>query len=172
MSKTNKQIQDEYLFAYEENSDALFRFVYFRTHDREDARDIVQETFLKTWRYLADGEQIDQLRPFLYRTAKNLLIDMTKQKKTRNTHSLDEYMDAGGEIAAESERSEFDPFDIKRAMKLLNNLEPDEYREAIQLRFIDELSIAEIAHIAGVSENVISVRINRGINKLKKLFPI
>ena len=81
-------------------------------------------------------------------------------------------MDAGGEIAAESEKSEFDPFDIKRAMKLLNDLEPDEYREAVQLRFIDELSIAEIANIMGVSENVVSVRINRGINKLKKLFPI
>ncbi len=172
MSKTNKQMQDEYLLAYEENADAIFRFVYFRTRDRDDARDIVQETFLKTWRYLAEGQQIDQLRPFLYRTAKNLLIDMTKQKKTRNTHSLDEYLDAGGEIASESERSEFDPFDIERAMKLLNDLEPDEYREAIQLRFIDELSIAEIANIMGVSENVVSVRINRGLNKLKKLFPI
>ncbi len=170
MLETNTRIHDEYLLAYDQNADALFRFVYFRTHSREDARDIVQETFLKTWRYLAQDQHIDQLRPFLYRTAKNLLIDLTKQKKTRNTGSLDEYLDAGGEIAAESERSEFDPFDVERAMKLLNELEPDEYREAVQLRIIDELSIAEIANIMGVSENVVSVRINRGINKLKKLF--
>ncbi len=171
MPETNTRIQDEYLLAYDQNADALFRYVYFRTRDREDARDIVQEAFLKTWRYLADGKQIDQLRPFLYRTAKNLFIDVTKQKKTRNTHSLDEYMDAGGEIAAESERSEFDPFDIARAIKLLNELEPDEYREAVQLRFIDELTIPEIADVMGVSENVVSVRINRGLNKLKRLFP-
>ena len=166
-----KATQEAYLEAYEQNADAIFRFVYFRTRDREDARDIVQETFLRTWRYLTEGKQIDELRAFLFRTARNLLYDMTRQKTTRNTGSLDAYLSEGGDIAENVEGPNYDPLDLERAMKLLGELEPPLYREAVHLRYIEELGVGEIATILGVSENVVSVRINRGINKLKKLLP-
>ena len=167
-----KATQEAYLEAYEEHADAIFRFVYFRTRNQEDASDIVQETFLRTWRYLVEGKEIDQLRAFLFRTARNILYDMTRQYTTRNTGSLDAFLEEGGEIAAQDEGSEYDPLDIARAMKLLGELEPPEYKEAVHLRFIEELGIGEMAQILGVSENVVSVRINRGIAKLRKLLPI
>ena len=91
-----KATQEAYIHAYEQHADAIFRFVYFRTRDKEDARDIVQETFLRTWRYLAEGNEIDQLRPFLFRTARNILYDMTRQHTTRNTGSLDAFLEEGG----------------------------------------------------------------------------
>lgn len=160
----------EFLEAYEANSDALFRFVYFRTGNREAALDIVQETYLRTWRYTAEKGPIEELRPFLYQTAKNLIIDASRQKATRNTHSLDAFLEAGGEIADTPDESHYDAMDIARALHLLNKLEPDEYRDAVHLRYIEELSPKEIAAILGVSENIVSVRINRGIKKLQKLF--
>ena len=165
-------IREEFLRAYELNADAIFRFVYFRTHEREDARDIVQETFLRTWRYLAEGKEVLELRAFLFRTARNILYDMTKQKNTRNTGSLDAYLEEGGDVADQHEGPAYDPMDVERAMKLLDALEPPEYREAVHLRYIEELGVGEIARILDVNENVVSVRINRGIKKLKKLLPL
>lgn len=158
--------------AYEQNADAIFRFVYFRTRDREDAKDIVQETFLRTWRYLAEGNEIDQLRAFLFRTARNILYDMTKQYTTRNTGSLDAFLEEGGDIPAPNDGPGYDPLDIERAMKLLDDLDPPEYKEAVHLRFIEELGVGEIAKILEVSENVVSVRINRGVAKLRKHLPV
>ena len=165
-----EKIKNEFLHNYEEHADAIFRFVYFRTRNRELALDVTQETYLRTWKYLAAGNEIQELRSFLYRTAKNLMIDTGKQAATRNTHSLDAFLDAGGDIEDNTTSSEYDPLDIDRALKLLADLKPPEYREAIELRFIEEFSPKEIAEILGVSENVVSVRINRGIKKLNKLF--
>ncbi len=165
-------MKEQFLNAYKENADAIFRFVYLRMHDRDEALDITQEAYIRTWRYLVEGKKIDHLRAFLYRTAKNLMIDRSKQKKTRNTGSLDAYLDAGGDVADSTSRSAFEVLDGERAMSLLRKLEPSEYREAVYLRFVDELRPSEIAKIVGVSENVVSVRINRGLKKLRTLFPI
>ena len=161
----------EFLRAYDENADALFRFVCFRIRDKEQSLDIVQETYLKTWRYLVDGHEIDHIRAFLYRTAKNLLIDISEQKKVRNIHSLDAFIEAGGDVRGDEAGSVLDQLDGERALLMLNELEPPEYKEAVYLRFVEELKPSEIAEILGVSENVASVRINRGIKKLRSLFP-
>ena len=121
---------------------------------------------------LAEGNKIDQLRSFLFRTARNILYDMTRQHTTRNTGSLDAFLEEGGDIPAPDDGPGYDPLDIERAMKLLNNLEPPEYKEVIHLRFIEELGVGEIAEILGVSENVVSVRVSRGVAKLRKLLPL
>ena len=165
------RMQQEFLEAYDTHADALFRFVSLRTRDRENAVDIVQETFVRTWQYLREGNTIDELRAFLFRTAKNMLIDKTIQAKRRNTGSLDQYMEEGGDIPDVKEMHEYDPMDGERVLRLLATLEPLEYREVIYLRYIEELRPSEIADILGVSENVVSVRINRAITKLKKIFP-
>ena len=55
-----------------------------------------------------------------------------------------------------------------RALALLECL-PDKYREALVMRHIDGLSVKDIAHLTHETENVISVRIHRAIEKLQKL---
>jgi RNA polymerase sigma factor (sigma-70 family) len=58
--------------------------------------------------------------------------------------------------------------EAREAAELLERLE-EPYREAVQMRYIDELSPKEIAEALEVSENVVSVRVNRGIAKLRAL---
>jgi RNA polymerase sigma-70 factor (ECF subfamily) len=71
LSSANKQLQKEFEKAYDLYADAIFRHCYLRVSDRELAKDLMQETFMKTWEYLASGKDIDDVRPFLYRTALN-----------------------------------------------------------------------------------------------------
>lgn len=166
-----EHIHDAFLAAYDQHADALFRFVYFRTGSRDDAHDITQEAFLRTWRYMAEGKEVNELRAFLYKTAKHILYDLTKQKHVRNTYSLDAFLDEGNEVADTTPPSDYDKLDVERALKLLESLEPPDYREVIYLRFIEDLGITEIATALEVSENVVSVRINRALKKLKAQFP-
>ena len=70
--------------------DAIFRHCYFRVFDRERARDLVQETFLKTWEYLTRGHDIENIRAFLYRVATNLIIDDSRRKKEISLEQLSE----------------------------------------------------------------------------------
>ncbi len=172
MSDTSKQkkweqeLEREFLAAYDAHSDALFRHCLIRVRDREVALDIVQETFSRTWLYLSEGKEVEFIRAFLYRIANNLIVDGARKKKSS---SLDALMDDDGfEVKDESIK---DPADIpaaREAMLMLKSLD-EIYRTAITMRFIDEMTPREIAHALGVSENVVSVRIHRGIERLSKL---
>ena len=53
-----RDIQRQFLKAYDELSDALFRRFFFKLSDREKALDLVQEVFTKTWLYLSEGKEI------------------------------------------------------------------------------------------------------------------
>lgn len=161
-----RRIEQEFLEAYEQHSDPLFRHCLLRVRDREAARDIVQETYARAWLYLSKGKEVEYIRAFLYRIANNLIVDRSRKKKSA---SLDAMMDDDGfEPADESAPIIEHVPDARGAMKLLAMLD-DIYRIAITMRFVDGLSPKEIAEALNVSENVVSVRIHRGIDRLKKM---
>ncbi len=162
----NGDINQQFLKAYEKLADGIFRYCYLRISDREKARDIMQETFIKTWKYLAEGHAINNLKAFLYRTASNLIIDEYRKNKTvsldlmREKDGFDPVGDDAGDI--------IDLAEAQNAIRLINKLEPG-YREIIIMRYINDLSVKDIAQILGESENNVSVKIHRGLEKLKSL---
>lgn len=161
-----KEREQEFLAAYEEHADALFRHCLIRVRDREIAHDLVQEAYSRTWLYMSEGKKIDYLRAFLYRIANNLIVDLSRKKKAS---SLDAMMDDDGfEPQDESIREPMDTPAIRDALAHLKSLD-EIYRTAITMRYMDEMSPREIAAALGVSENVVSVRIHRGIERLSKM---
>lgn len=155
---------DEFLAAYDAHADAIFRHCYFRVFDREKAREMMQDVFTKTWEYVSSGKEVENLRAFLYRVANNMIIDWSRKKKES---SLDDMMDAGFDPASHGERTSF-AAEAGEAMALLERIDA-KYRDAVRMRFLDELTPKEIALATGESENVISVRIHRGIKQLQAL---
>ncbi|MDP2641268.1 MAG: RNA polymerase sigma factor [Candidatus Yanofskybacteria bacterium] len=163
MEKYNK----EFLELYDKYADVIFRHCYLRVYNRELAQDLAQEVFLRIWRYETRGNTITNMRAFLYRTARNLIID--EYKKQKKILSLDRMEEERRTIKAPEEGSDIlKKIDAKNAAASLKNLE-DRYREVITLRYIDELSVKEIAEILSESENTVSVRIHRGLQRLKKM---
>ncbi len=156
----------EFLKVYDENSDALFRQCFFKVHDRELAKDILQETFVRTWDYIYKGKTILNMRAFLYRTLNNLVIDEYRKKKAISLDYLDE---EGFNPEAPEGISANDRFEGVRAMKLLDDL-PSPYKEAVYMRFVSGLELWEISEITGESENTVSVHVHRGLKKLKEIF--
>ena len=159
-------MQQEFLRAYEENSDALFRQCFFKVHDRELAKDILQDTFVKTWVYITKGNTILNMRAFLYKTLNNLVVDQYRRKKAV---SLDVLVEDGFEPEAVSDANAHDRLEGEKAMKLLNEV-PEPYKEAVFLRYVNGLELNEIAEITGELENTVSVHVHRGIHKLRELF--
>lgn len=84
------KVEISFLKAYDDYSQAIFRYCYFRVFDREQARDLVQETFMKTWEYLASGKEVQNLRAFLYKVANNMVIDLSRKKKSLSIEDLAE----------------------------------------------------------------------------------
>lgn len=159
-------VEQEFIKAYDQFADAIFRHCVFRVSDREKAKDIAQGTFVRVWDYMSQGKEIDNMRAFLYRIANNLIIDEYRKKKIDSLDRMrdDEGFDIGFETMKDIETKN----EHAQAIALLECL-PDKYREALVMRHIDGLSVKDIAHLMHESENVISVRIHRAIEKLQKM---
>jgi RNA polymerase sigma-70 factor (ECF subfamily) len=155
----------QFLAAYDEHADAIFRFCYAQTGRRDDARDLTQDTFARAWRHWAAGRRVDQWRPFLYRIARNAAIDLSRRTRPQ---SLDALQDAGFDILDEHAPDPSVSAEASRAVQLIASLEPA-YRDAVAMRFVDDMSPRDIARITGERESAVSVRIHRGLEKLRAL---
>ncbi len=156
---------EQFLKAYDGLSDAIFRHCYFRIGDRERAKDLMQDTFVKTWQYISQGKKVDNLKSFLYRVANNLIIDEYRKKKES---SLDTMMADGFDPGFDDRKKNEQAIDAKQVIDTINQLD-EKYREVILMRYIDELSPKEIAEITRENENNVSVRLHRGLKQLKEI---
>jgi RNA polymerase sigma-70 factor (ECF subfamily) len=164
--------EGRFLNAFEEYSDALFRHALLRISDRDKAIDLVHDTFTKVWGYIRNGHDIEQFRPFLYKVLNNLIIDEYRKKREASLDALfeKEGVDEGtfDELTANDVESLAATIDGKKAFQMLEQL-PDVYREVITLRFIDQLGPKEISELIEESENVVSVRLHRGLKQLRDM---
>lgn len=152
--------------AYDQYADAIFRHCYFRVHQREHAKDLVQETFTRTWLYLQSGKTIDNMRAFLYRVANNLTIDESRKHREASLEAMSEQ---GFTPTAKDEQPAVERhIDLELALTVLQDL-PDTYREVITFRYVDELTPQEIAEVTGETPNAVSVRLHRALAAAQKL---
>lgn len=157
--------EKEFLSVYDKHADAVFRYCYFRLLNREKAEETTQEAFTRTWEYLASGKTVRKLRPFVYQVAKNIIADTFRKK---SEISLDELRESGFDAFVETKNYQEIAIDAGRAAKSIFRLEK-KYREVLVLRYIKEFSVKEIMNLIGESRSNVSVRIHRGLKKLKKI---
>jgi len=158
-------VMEQFVKAYEELSDAIFRHCYFRIGDRERAKDLMQDTFTKSWQYIIEGTPVDNLKPFLYRVANNLIIDQYRKKKEL---SLDRLQEQGFDPGFDDRNKNNNQIDAQFVINKINQLD-EKYREVVLMRYIDDMSPKDIAGILEDSENNVSVKIHRGLKQLKEI---
>src|SRR5438045_2414242 len=103
---TTELKQQEFLKAYDEYADAIFKHCYFRVSSRTKAEDLTQETFMKAWHYFAEGSVIENVKALLYRIATNLIIDEYRRKKEESLENLMTHADAFDPPAPNGENPE------------------------------------------------------------------
>lgn len=163
--------EERFLQAFDEYADKLFRHAAVRISDRERAMELVHDAYTKAWGYVRAGHEIDSYRPFLYKILNNLIIDHYRKRKEE---SLDAIFEKEGvdesafpDLREGSLEEMVDSLDARRAIELLSTL-PDAYREVLTLRFVDGLGPKDIAQLIEESENVVSVRLFRGVKLLRE----
>jgi RNA polymerase sigma-70 factor (ECF subfamily) len=154
---------DEFLALYDAYADAVFRMCYAKVSSREEAKDLSQEAFTRVFeRMSSGGERIENLRAFLFTVARNLVKDHYKRKKPVLERDLPEgAMEAVG-VEPDADRLA----DARIAFSALAKL-PDQYREALSLHLVEGYGISEVAEMLGERPNTVSVRVKRGVEKLR-----
>ena len=155
----------------------IFRFIYLKTSSKETAEDLVSEVFLRYWKRIKKGmrdevlgETVanDKVRPFLYKIAKNLIIDFYRKREIPtveiDSDIKDKIRDQKQDILAYVSVKQ----EVEEIMKALGKLK-DEHREIIILRHVEDLSIAEIAEITGKNSGSVRVQLHRAIKALRRV---
>ena len=151
----------------------LVRYLVYITGRREHAEDLAQETWI---RVLQRGSQYNgrqRFDPWLFAIARNLAIDdLRKKRNVGATVSSPDDRDAMLLLPS----SDPSPFEAaarsEDAMRLAGRLQilPPLYREALLLRFQEELSLAEMAQVLGAPTTTVTSRIYRGLAALRSAF--
>ena len=165
-----EELKKTFFDAYNSYSDEIFRFILFKLNNREKTKDILQDVFMRTWMYISKNGKIDNMRAFLYKTAGNAVIDEYRRqgRSEDKLESLETLSESGFDIGIDDTETLIDKIDGEQVVELINKL-PGVYSEVIFLRYVEGKSISEIAEITDRSDNAVSVQLNRGMEKFKKL---
>ena len=158
---------DEAAFTqiYERYSSQIYRYLYRRVGEVELAKDLHAEVFLRMFEGLAHYEDRGwPLSSWLYRIARDRVIDNVRRASTHRHVSLEEW-----ERSIEDGSRELDQLvDREELYQLLANL-TDEQRQVIQLRFMADLSIEEVCARTGRNPNSVKSLQYRGIQSLARM---
>ena len=157
--------EQDFIRCYEEYADPLFRHCYLRVFERERARELVQETFTRTWQYTRSGKKVEHMRAFLYRVLNNIIVDEARRTKPV---SLDALQEEGFEPSIDERDRIVRTIEGKALRTLLDRMDR-RHRQVLILRYVDDFAPQEIASITGETANAISVRLHRAVRALRAL---
>jgi RNA polymerase sigma-70 factor (ECF subfamily) len=153
----------------------IFRLAQHVTQNREDAEDVLQETFMKAYEHLDQFQGNSKFYTWIVRIAVNQALMKLRRRKTDKSVSLDETIDTGEdtmvrEIAAwdEDPEQKFSRDELGGILDTaVKSLEPP-YRSVFVLRDIDELSTEETAEALGLSIPAVKSRLLRARLQLRE----
>lgn len=158
----------EFVQAYEGR---MYGYLYRLEGNSEDALDLTQEVFYRAWRSIRTFRPGERVLPWLYQVARNTQIESHRRKQLQRFSLEEAREDVGFEVtsAARSPIQNAESAEAQgRVQRALLRL-ADEYREAVVLRFVEDLTYDEIAQIQGVAVGTAKSRVFRAKEQLAGL---
>jgi len=156
---------DQYALLVERYQRGLVHFVRRLLNSDEDAYDCTQEAFLAAYRNLGRYSDKYTFRAWLYAIARNKAIDMLRQKRENVS------LDAQANFYADSQLGPEEIWLAKEQTAFLHQVLqklPDHYRQALYLRYRQELSYEEVAVVLEVPVSRVKTYLHRGKEKLRR----
>jgi len=151
---------------FEEYYDKVVRYIYIRISDQPEAEDLAGEVFLKALKSMGSYRgSAEQLRFWIFKIARNIVIDHYRKMSKRKTVNLDDVEIADSTNVEEIAEQRLQIGELTKAMKQLTEAQ----REVIGLRFFAGLSSAETAQILGKSSGAVREMQCDAIQRLRKL---
>ncbi|QKW08348.1 sigma-70 family RNA polymerase sigma factor [Streptomyces sp. NA04227] len=155
---------------YDQYSDTVYRYIYYRVGGKATAEDLTSETFLRALRRI--GTFTYQGRDFgawLVTIARNLVADHFKSSRFRLEVTTGEMLDAN-EVERSPEESVLESLSNAALLEAVRRLNPQQ-QECVTLRFLQGLSVAETARVMGKNEGAIKTLQYRAVRTLARLLP-
>lgn len=170
-TKADEKLCEE---AYIEHYETVYYLCLDILHNRTEAWDATQETYLRVWENLHMLRDKSKMRGWILVTARHVATDILKKSLKINMVSLDavpEGVDSGNYLLPSNEFNPEHMFEVKAGIETVNDIlkeMDDAYSDLLYLKIYCEMSISEIAHHLKMNYNTVKSRIYRGLNMLRE----
>lgn len=148
---------------YDEWAQPLFRFIYFKSKDKQLAQDIVQDAFVKYWDKL-DTIGLGKDKSYLFTTAKNLFLNTIEHKKVVLKHQESNPL----RNDTSSPHFELEVSEFKQKLESAIAKLPDKQREVFLMHRIEGYKYKEISQILELSQKAVEKRMSQALKELRK----
>jgi RNA polymerase sigma-70 factor, ECF subfamily len=155
---------------YERHMRSIYRFVYSKVGNREEAEDLTSQVFVKAARGLDASRDALSAQGWLFQVARTTIADHWRAVYQLRANSLDDLLDAGMDFQANAGPSVNGGKADRRVERILARL-PVRYRDVLTYRFLLNYSIKETAAALGISEANVKVIQFRALKKASALDP-
>ena len=151
---------------YDMYADRIYRHIYYRTSNIEDAQDLTQEVFIKAWQALPKYKR--SKTPFLgwlFTISHNRVIDYYRTKKDYSYLKDEAVMEDSDRSPEKLAEGQFTQQEVRRAILQL----PENQQQVILMSFIEGFEYSEIAAALNKSEGNIRVILHRALRKMREI---
>jgi RNA polymerase sigma-70 factor (ECF subfamily) len=162
-----KQDPEAFSLLYERYVRNIYSYVYYRTGNHQDAEDLVARTFYRALKHFS--RYVDRGAPFsayLYRIAHNMVANWHRDRSRRQIVPLDETMLSG--VKREQPAAVAEEKDAQGVLLEAVRHLPEDRQQLLILKFVDQLSNAEIGAIMGRTEGAIKSLYHRTLVALRQ----
>lgn len=162
-----KEDPEAFSLLYERYVDNIYSYIYYRTGNHHDAEDLVSRTFYRALKHFT--RYVDRGAPFsayLYRIAHNIVANFHRDRSRRQVVPLNEMMLSA--LRREQPAVAFEEGDAQAALLEVVRRLPQDRQELLILKFVDQLTNAEIAKIMGRTEGAIKSLYHRTLVALRQ----
>jgi len=150
---------------YESYFDRIYRYIVFKTGNRNDAEDLTQQVFIKAFKAIPKYRWKGlPLSAWLFRIAHNQIVDYLRKETKRSTLRLNEVMATSNSNPVTTVERNFDAQSLNMAVKQLTKAQ----QQVLSLRFAGEMSILEVAKVMGKKPGAIKALQHSAIVSLRK----
>ncbi|HYF66583.1 MAG TPA: sigma-70 family RNA polymerase sigma factor [Ohtaekwangia sp.] len=144
----------------------LFRFALRFLNNEEEAKDVVQEVFIRVWNGREQMNEVQNWEAWCMRITKNLSLDRIRSMTRKQTQSIEDTFDVKNESLTPHESTEADE-SMQRINQLISGL-PEKQRQIIHLRDVEGYSYNEICDILQLDMNQVKVNLFRARNAVRE----
>ena len=144
----------------------LFRFAFRLLGSSDEAKDVVQEVFIKVWNGREQLDDIQNLEAWCMRITRNLSLDRLRQQQRRATDSIEK-----GAQVQHSSLSPYENTEINESVKRIGEFMaalPEKQRQVMHLRDIEGYTYNEISEILEIDMSQVKVNLFRARNSVRE----
>ena len=159
--------REQFSQIYDQYIEKIYRFVYLKVNSQEIAEDLTSKVFLNGWQaYQKNSETIENQGAFLYKIARNAVIDHYREKGRAKIVSAD-YLTQIPDQKTDLQGKAILSSDVETVRLAIQNIKQD-YQDIIIWHYLDDMPIEQVAQNMDKTVGTARVMLHRALKALKK----